>query len=376
MKRFTICMVLMLSLCGCGVLRQTAYIAVEPHDEDYGFSVDSDTVTVNSYLSLKNAILNFVEDGIKDGSIRAESYRGNLADDLEQAVNEVSQLTPLGAFAVDHMTYDYSKIVSYYEIHINTVFRRSLDEIRVITYVNDLDGVREQLQNAMEHYSSSLFLQIGDYEPFDLEDEVQKIYQEHPEFAFEKPDVTMEMYPEMGTQRILEIRFSYRYDARQLQECQKQVGQALDQISVIYGSSHSEFTNARRFYSRLGRDSMLSPDDGGATPLTNSVYGLLMEDYATSYGFAQTYALLLRSCEMECSLITGQKNGEVHSWCLIRVDGEYYYVDPSMAAGAAGTAFFLMGTQELEDNGYSFGSASDLPVVELPAYLKPIQSME
>ena len=137
MKRILGCALLLLTLCGCGFLRENTYVAVTPHDEDYGITVDSNVLTVNSYLSLKNALINMVEDGVKEGVIRAEAYGGNLPEDLSQAVEEVSRQTPLGAYAVSSMTYDYSKIVSYYEIHVNTTFRRSLDEIQSVVYVTD-----------------------------------------------------------------------------------------------------------------------------------------------------------------------------------------------------------------------------------------------
>ena len=175
MKRLVLCTLLLTLLCGCGFLREKSYVVVEPHNEDYGISVDSDVLTVNSYLSLKNAISNMVEDGVEEGVIRAESYSGNLSDDLSQAVYEVSELSPLGAYAVNTMTYDYSRIVSYYEIHINTTYKRTKEEIRSIDYVTDVDALRGKLQEAMETYAPKLVLRIGDYNTFDLEAEVEEI---------------------------------------------------------------------------------------------------------------------------------------------------------------------------------------------------------
>ena len=82
---------------GCGLLRETSYVVVVPHDEDYQVSVDSDVLVVSSYLSLKNAILSMVQDCRDEGVIRAEHYTGELSEDLSQAVNEVTQMSPVGA---------------------------------------------------------------------------------------------------------------------------------------------------------------------------------------------------------------------------------------------------------------------------------------
>lgn len=363
-------------LCGCGFLREKTYVVVEPHDEDYGVSVDSDVLTVNSYLSLKNAISNMVEDGVEEGVVRAESYSGNLSEDLSQAVYEVSELSPLGAYAVNTMTYDYSRIVSYYEIHINTTYKRTKEEIRSITYVTDTDALQIKLQEAMEEYAPKLIVRIGDYSSFDLQAEVEEIYLDHPEFALELPEVSMEIYPENGMQRILEIKFTYAHSAQELLECRDALQEQLEQLSLIYGSSNAEYTNARRFYNRLGRDAVLDPLQDDSSSLTNSAYGVLVEERATSYGFAQAYRLLLQSCDIPCRLISGQKNGMAQYWCLIEIDGSYFYVDPSTAAGGQNQDEFLMGNAELELYGYYMWNAGDYPMVELPDYLKPAADAE
>ena len=376
MKRLVLCTLLLTLLCGCGFLREKSYVVVEPHNEDYGISVDSDVLTVNSYLSLKNAISNMVEDGVEEGVIRAESYSGNLSDDLSQAVYEVSELSPLGAYAVNTMTYDYSRIVSYYEIHINTTYKRTKEEIRSIDYVTDVDALRGKLQEAMETYAPKLVLRIGDYNTFDLEAEVEEIYLDHPEFALELPEVSMEIYPDNGMQRVLEIKFTYTHSAQELMDYQEELMEQLEQLSLIYGSSNAEYTNARRFYNRLGRDAVLDPLRDDSSSMANSAYGALVEGHATSYGFAQAYRLLLESCEIPCQLISGQKNGMAQYWCLIEIEGSDFYVDPSNAAGGQNQDDFLMGNAELDEGGYYMWNAEDYPVVELPDYLKSASDAE
>ncbi len=374
MKRFVICLIQLLCLCGCGFLQGTTYVMVEPHDDQIEITMNSDMTTVSSYLSLKNAILTMIEEGIKDGVIRAEAYRGSLASDMDQAVDEVLNHSPLGAFAVDHMTYDYSKIVSYYEIHINISFRRSLEEIHSVVYVNDINALRGKLQEAMSTYEPTLLLRLGDFQPFDLRDEITNIYLEHPEFALENPETTMEVYPENGTQRILEIRFIYRNLPEKLMEYQHDLNQQVEQLSAIYGSASTDMTNAKRLYTRLGRDAALVPDMEYDSLLANSAYGALVENYATCYGFAQAYKLLLQSCEIDCKIIAGTKDGAEHYWCLARIDDAYYYVDPSNAVGTQNMDYFLMGSDELEAQGYLMWNTADLPYVKLPEYMKPVDT--
>ncbi len=371
MKRILGCVLVLLALCGCGVLRENTYVAVVPHDEDYGTALDSDVLTVSSYLSLKNAMLNMVEDGVKEGVIRAEAYGGNLSEDLSQAVDEVTRQSPLGAYAVSSMTYDYSKIVSYYEIHINTTFRRSLEEIQSIVYVADMDALSLQLRETMKDYRTRLVVRVGAYESFSLDDMVNQVYEAEPAELLEKPSCSMELYPDSGSQRILEIDFDYVHSTQELMDSRDALQPQIQQLARIYGSSDQPMTNVRRFYQRLGRDAVLEPQDEGTHALTNSVYGVLVEGHATSYGFAQAFRVMMDACEIPCRLITGQRNGALHYWCLVEISGSYYYIDPSTAAGDQPLEYYLMGNIQLEEQNYYMWNAVEYPVVELPEELIP-----
>jgi hypothetical protein len=363
MKRMILCVLLLLALTGCGFLRETSYVSITPHDEDYDISADSNVLTVTSYLSLKNALLNMVEDGVAEGVIRAESYSGTLSEDLSMAVREVTEVSPLGAYAVESMTYDYSKIVSYYEIHVNTTFRRTKDEIQSVTYVTDMDALKNTLASAMKTYSSDLVLRVGYYETIDLSDVVQEIYVENPEYVLELPEVTMELYPDSGTQRIAEIHLSYTHSQEELTEAQAELEAWLDDIEDLFRSASSDQTNARRFFNRLGRDTLLK-EQSSISALSDGVYGLVSGRQTTSYGFAQAYCLLLNDVNIPCQLVTGEKNDMPHYWCLVELDGENYYVDPSLSILDVDNTQFLMGDQELDDNGYVL--LEDLPAVTLP----------
>ena len=371
MKRIAFCFLLICTFCGCGLLRETSYVAVEPHNEDYGVAMDSDVLTVSSYLSLKNALLNVIQDGNEDVVIRAESYSGNLGDDLSQAVHEVANMSPLGAYAVSSMTYDYSRIVNYYEIHMNVAYKRTRDEIQSILYASDMNAVLASIRQAMQSYESRLLLRVGDYHAMDLAAAIETIYLEHPEYCMELPSTNMELFPESGTQRILEITFDYALTAEEQLERRTRMEAQIEAIVSLYGNANKDLTNARRLYERLGRNAVLEPIQNGNLFYTSAAYEALIEERSSSYGYAQAYRLLLDACGISCQLISGQKNGMTHYWCLIRIDGNYYYVDPSQATGTSPGMSFLMGNRELEWGGYFLWDDSVYPSVELPWYLKP-----
>ncbi len=373
MKKLAVCLAFFLLLCGCG-MQETTYIVVEPHSEDYGTEIDSDTVTVGSYLSLRNAILSMVEDYTQEGVIRAESYSGNISEDISKAVSEVTSSTPLGTYAVASITYDYSRIVSYYEIHININYQRTQDEVASIIHIADTDALQEKLSGAMEAYSTRLLLMVDNYQSFDMEAAIQEIFLAHPEFALELPEVSVDLYPSVGTQRILDIRLTYTHTPEELAGYRDELADQIDRLANLYNKIPADMDRARRIYNRLGRNAVLELYSNQS--LSGSAYSALVESSATTYGFAQAYRLLSEACGMPCQLVSGWKNGMVYYWCLAELDGESYYIDPSLMVTGQSVDYFLMGDLELSENGYYTGNSGSYPAVQLPDELRPPEETE
>ena len=203
----------------------------------------------------------------------------------------------------------------------------------------------------------------------DRTSEVENIFTSHPEFCMEMPETSMDLYPESGTQRILDIKFTYFHSPEELAAMRDEVETSVRRIVSVYGLSNSELTNARRIYERLGRNAGYIPQEDSRTA-SDGVYGALINGQANSYGFAQAYCLLMQSCGIPCTIVSGQKGGAAHSWCLMDVDGTSCYVDPSLAADGD-HMWFLLGTMELELNGYEIQNPEEYPFVELPWALRP-----
>lgn len=328
MKKILALLLTLTLLSGCGFLGDRSYTVVTPHDEEAGVTVDADSMTVSSFLSLKNAILRLVEETVEEGVIRAESYSGDLSEDLRNAVYEVSRADPLGAFAVDYMTYDYSQIVGYSEIHIHTTYQRSLEEIQSIVNTSGTDGVKRALQEAMENYDPILRLRIGDYSGIHVQTLVREVFYDHPEFALELPETETVTYPESGTRRILEIRFHYRHSRDLLQRYREEMAETVESLAGLYGSSNSQMVCAQRLLNRICRDGIVTEEGEG---LNDSVYGALLKGEASAYAYAQSYLQMLKARNISGELIYGTYMDEDRVWCSVAIDGQKYVVDPAAA---------------------------------------------
>lgn len=352
MKRVIIFALIFSLLCGCGTLGADSYVVVEPHNENYEVELETSALTVTNNLSLKNALLSLIEEGEEEGVIRADSYSGDIADDLSKVVYEVSREDPLGSFAVDFMTYDYTKIVSYYEIHIHTTYRRSVEDMASLVYVNDTDGIESRMRTAMATYEPLLRLKVDSYQDMDFDQMVSRIYRNNPQFALEIPNITVTTYPETGTQRILEITFRYENDQETLLSYQQEMQSKLAQIALLYGSANDDALTVSRIYNRLTKDALMVNQQEQIGLFVNSVYGALVENTATSFGYAQAYTLLLQERGIPCEIIEGSFLGQPHTWCRIILDDSTYYVDPTNGMVPPHQGFELIEPADLSFYGY------------------------
>lgn len=63
----------------------------------------------------------------------------------------------------------------------------------------------------------------------------------------------------------------------------------------------------------------------------DNIYGTLINNAANCKGYSVTYTYLLRKAGIVSAEVLGEVNTEVgpiaHTWCLVKIDGEYYYTD-------------------------------------------------
>lgn len=71
-----------------------------------------------------------------------------------------------------------------------------------------------------------------------------------------------------------------------------------------------------------GRISSDAPDD------IRSIYGVFVDKKAVCAGYAKAYQFLLNRMGIECTYVVGKcHEGGSHAWNLIKLEGDYYYVD-------------------------------------------------
>ena len=94
-----------LLLSGCGLLRRE-YSRTEPHSATYYEGDRRDVLRAESYQDLVNDLLLLVAAHAEEGTVwyYAEEET-DLSREAQRACAEVQQETPLGAYALDYLTY-------------------------------------------------------------------------------------------------------------------------------------------------------------------------------------------------------------------------------------------------------------------------------
>ena len=310
---------LALLLGGCA----DEYVSVTPHTEPEETPAAQNVVTAENYVSLRNAVLSFVEDSVSEGIIHIYDYSGDVEEDAQNAVYEVSREDPLGAYAVESMTHQCTWIVSYYEIRVQIEFRRTPEQIAAVERVASMSVLRERLAEAMEQGQESLTVRLSYDSGDDLVEMARACYRERPAEILEMPEITVSRYPQQGGYvRIVEILMTFEHTPEELQSRQEAVATSANAASEYVRYRETETGKLQLLYTYLLERFLYEPGTS-STP----AYAFLCEGIASSEGAARSLQILCDEMELECYTVEGTLNGEPYVWNIVCVDGVYCHVD-------------------------------------------------
>lgn len=150
----------MLLLTGCSFLNRE-YSSIEAHSATYYESEDRSVLRAESYQDLVNDLLLLVTGHKEQGKIHL-----TLADTepdretaMERATLETQTETPLGAYAVDYITYTQNEDGSLIDVNIG--YRRSTEQMAGIVRGNSIAALHNLLTAAVENGAEELVIQVG-----------------------------------------------------------------------------------------------------------------------------------------------------------------------------------------------------------------------
>ena len=208
MKKCVLCLLLagVLCLSGCGSLLNREYSSVETHSSTYYENADRSVLRAENYQDLVNDLLLLVGEQAKEGTIwyypgEEEADAAVLAD---RACHEVQQETPMGAYAVDYLTYTIDTTPrNYVAIQLTIGYRRTAEQIDTIVHITSISALQDLLTAAVRRGDAELTVQLSYFEnqQQEVRDIVAGVNQEHGAGT----DWQVNFYPESGDVGIIEI---------------------------------------------------------------------------------------------------------------------------------------------------------------------------
>ena len=312
-----------LLLSGCSSLLDRPYVMVEPHVERPVVAGDSSTIQVDTYSELVNAVLFFVSQGVTEGTVQLTDYRGDVEEDLNRACVEVAKDDPLGAYAVDFIKNSYTRVLTTYEATISITYRRTKEQMQSLVNVTSTSAIRKEVAEALAQFRPELVLRVGYFtgDGNGVAQLVRGAYYDAPVSAMGMPECTVTLYPDTGTQRIVEILLTYPDEPEIMAEKSEQLQQKVDALlSPLQSQTSGSAERLSQLFSLLPRTVRYNPD-GGAT-----AWDAILGDGANSEGLALAFQLLASEIGVDSALVEGTLNGQPHFWNRLS-DGGVHYVD-------------------------------------------------
>ena len=314
--------ILMCLLSGCGLWMDGERIYLEPHQQQ-GSTGEKTVVAVNSFVQMQNALLALVEEGSEAAVFSvADFYGGSVHFYLDNAIRLVQESSPMGAYAVENITYEVGTNAGEAAIALKIKYRFERDRILRVGKASNMDEALRFIGDALDACESYVAVRVPSYEEKDLVQWVRDYAAENPHIVMEVPSVYATTYPETGDERIIELSFTYQTSRESLLNMQQLV-------EPVFTSAELYVRNAsqtRGKYVQLYAFLMERSDYRIETSITPA-YSLLNHGVGDNKAFATVYAAMCRQAGLACTVISGTRDGEPWTWNLIKIGSNYYHLD-------------------------------------------------
>ena len=315
---------LMLLSTGCSSMLNRDYSSVTVHSATPTAEGDANTMRVQNYQELVNALIYLINQGEESDSIRYSGEEADFKKLMDEACLEVKQEDPLGAYAVDYIKYSVISIVGSYEADVQITYRRTREQVASIVDATGAAAIRSELSRALSSFDTEVVLRISYFEEDEayIQQLVRQAYLSNPATALDFPDAQVAMYPESGQQRIVEVTLTYHQSLQTLESWRNSLSREAERICQPL----TELTIKEKLDGITGTLQSMGAysAQGGST-----AYDALLGGGGDSQGVALAFSLLCRQVGITCSVVDGQKNGQSHFWNVVQTASGYRHVDLS-----------------------------------------------
>ena len=342
----------LLLISGCGALFDETYYETALYEAPAAQEDPSDAAydSIANYTALRRAIARMVSEHVESAQLQFTNYDGSIRQDISTACWEVKSSTALGAFAVDYISYDLSRIVSYYQAEVYITYKRTAAQTAALENIGTASALAERLDRALRAGETYLVLEIAAAPATadTVRDYVLDTWYADPLACPVLPEVEAGLYPESGVSRIAEITLNYGLEPQALAQRRQAVDEALAAMTAAVLPDPEEEQAPMDTAGQIEAlcqylaDNCRTDSEAGST-----VWDALVNGAADSQGVGMALLAGCQAAGIDCRIVYGRLDGEPHFWNIVTVDGAWYHVDVTAWTGEGGNTLFLAGDEQL-----------------------------
>ena len=335
-----------LLLTGCSSMLERESVSVTLHNSAPSTDGSPSILKAGSYQELVNALVYLVDQGQETGTIRVYTDKDDVAGHLEDACLELIREDPLGAYAVNHISYEISPLVTCSEADVTIDYRRTPQQIASVVPVTGTTAIRAALKEAMNEYAPEAVLRIGyfDRDPNYFLSLARQAFYDDPVTALDYPDMDMAIYPDKGRRRIVELSFTYHLSRDELAARESVLKQELVQLArtVPFSAGIPFILSAA---DALLLKTSYDPE-GGST-----AWHALTDHTANNEGLTLAFACLCQELKIPFRVAEGTLEGSPRFWTIVSTPEGWRHIDLTRSEE-------LLTDAEAKDIGYRWDAAS------------------
>lgn len=157
----------------------------------------------------------------------------------------------------------------------------------------------------------------------DIDRIFQCVLSDHPELFYVE-GYSYVKYTRGEKVNAVDFSGTYSVDRETALERREEIDAAVEELMAGISQDASDYEKVKYVYETLIRNTDYDLD----APDNQNIYSVFVRHFSVCQGYAKATQYLLGRLGVECSLVLGTvETGEGHAWNLVKVDGEYYYLD-------------------------------------------------
>lgn len=186
------------------------------------------------------------------------------------------------------------------------------------------EATYQNLLNAITSYKSTATFPSQSISYKDVGSIINEVLADHPEIFYFQHDGT-KIYSDG------KIELKYKYSTSKINEMVKNQDAKINSIlKDTIKSGFSDFDKVKAIHDYIILHTAYDWENYKQNKVPESSYtpyGLLMNGMAVCEGYSLTMKLLLEKVGIETHYVTGKGKEGDHAWNLVKMDGEYFYID-------------------------------------------------